>query len=570
MHYLSVTARSPHPANSLDELLRRFLADADEAAMQELVRQTRPRLLGAAARIGDPQDAEDTVQAAYHALLRRASTPAEGPVVAWLLTATIRIAYRRKAGRRRDECMLRLLAPTNPEPDAAAQAISAEAAAQIRRAVTRLPAKYRDVLVLHHLQGIAVAQLAELLGVPESTVKSRLQRGRGLLRSRLPISLHACLTAIPWAAKDAWTRLAIPARCVVGGAMKTKSVALAASLVIFALLGIVGYATVVRTESAGDADGRTVAPPDIARGPVRPNPRAVVPHRRSPPAAEDPASAEPTPSEPARRPATPDPTRAAPDSSSIPDEVRRAAAALDVPEAALRLAWDAYVAGRENTSRGIYDVVPQEALDQLRAQGPFGFNAVLALFRGGVNGTWMRDLVGATWSAGLERDLLAVCDDAAVPAFSRWSALQSLACADTGITRDALVERLPRLAHERDGGLFWCASGALAELHESRAAESVAAQLGRMEWGDVIRTGLMAHLVDMDRDVARRALREWLLRSDADLLAEATTSLARVDAAAARDEAARLLDGPRAGSLDASTIWKLRELAGRPQPATPR
>ena len=65
--------------------------------MESVVRRTRGRLLSISRRIGAPQDAEDTVQAAYHALLRHGAFREPVTVEAWLTTAVVRIAYRRKA-----------------------------------------------------------------------------------------------------------------------------------------------------------------------------------------------------------------------------------------------------------------------------------------------------------------------------------------------------------------------------------------------------------------------------------------------------------------------------------------
>ena len=65
MAYYSLVARD------LNELLHSFFEHGDAAAMEEIVRQTRGRLIAAARRIGNPQDAEDSVQATYHALLLR-------------------------------------------------------------------------------------------------------------------------------------------------------------------------------------------------------------------------------------------------------------------------------------------------------------------------------------------------------------------------------------------------------------------------------------------------------------------------------------------------------------------
>lgn len=56
----------------------------------------------------------------------------------------------------------------------------------VRRAVSALPPKYRDALILFYFHDMDVAAAALSLGLPEGTVKARLSRGREILRSRLP------------------------------------------------------------------------------------------------------------------------------------------------------------------------------------------------------------------------------------------------------------------------------------------------------------------------------------------------------------------------------------------------
>ena len=48
----------------------------------------------------------------------------------------------------------------------------------VRAAIDRLPQRYRDVFVLRQLEGIAVKEVAEILGIPEGTVKTNLHRAR--------------------------------------------------------------------------------------------------------------------------------------------------------------------------------------------------------------------------------------------------------------------------------------------------------------------------------------------------------------------------------------------------------
>ena len=56
----------------------------------------------------------------------------------------------------------------------------------VRRAVSALPPKYRDVLILFYFHDMDVAAAALGLGLPEGTVKARLSRGREILRRKVP------------------------------------------------------------------------------------------------------------------------------------------------------------------------------------------------------------------------------------------------------------------------------------------------------------------------------------------------------------------------------------------------
>ena len=126
-----------------DALLRRYLAENDEDAMASLVRRTRPRLLAVARGIC-PEDAEDTVQTAYVALVRKGEHLL-APVLPWLLTAVVRISYRHRAQRSREHAIAEQLAPTATP---LANAVAREEAKLLRREVGKLPDKYRDAMIL--------------------------------------------------------------------------------------------------------------------------------------------------------------------------------------------------------------------------------------------------------------------------------------------------------------------------------------------------------------------------------------------------------------------------------------
>jgi RNA polymerase sigma-70 factor (ECF subfamily) len=51
--------------------------------------------------------------------------------------------------------------------------------------VLRLPAKYKDCVYLHYYEGYKTAEIANMLGVPASTIRNRLRDARGLLKKAL-------------------------------------------------------------------------------------------------------------------------------------------------------------------------------------------------------------------------------------------------------------------------------------------------------------------------------------------------------------------------------------------------
>ena len=56
---------------------------------------------------------------------------------------------------------------------------------EITRAIDELPEEYRTAVVLSDVHGLRYAEIAEILGIPEGTVKSRLFRGRRILQKKL-------------------------------------------------------------------------------------------------------------------------------------------------------------------------------------------------------------------------------------------------------------------------------------------------------------------------------------------------------------------------------------------------
>ena len=74
-------------------------------------------------------------------------------------------------------------APAAREPETVA--LRNAERARLRRQVLALPRPYREAVVLHHVQGLPLAEAAEVLGVPVGTVKSNCHRGLRRLQERL-------------------------------------------------------------------------------------------------------------------------------------------------------------------------------------------------------------------------------------------------------------------------------------------------------------------------------------------------------------------------------------------------
>src|SRR5262249_51745104 len=179
--------RRLHPGEAPDEdgeLLGRFAA-GDEAALEALVRRHAPLVWGACRRmLARDADAEDAFQATFLVLLRKARSLSDGrPLAPWLHTVATRTAAKARATtmRRaaREGAAVEAAAPAGDDP------ALREARAVVDEEVGRLPAKYREAVVLCYLQGWTNEEAARRLGCPKGTVLSRLARARDRLRRRL-------------------------------------------------------------------------------------------------------------------------------------------------------------------------------------------------------------------------------------------------------------------------------------------------------------------------------------------------------------------------------------------------
>jgi RNA polymerase sigma-70 factor (ECF subfamily) len=160
---------------------RERLVGGDSTALAEIYDQYASFVYGLALRvIGDARAAEDVSQDVFVGLWERpgAFDPDRGSLRTWLGTLAHRRAVdyvRREEARRRRAERDAARAATPPDVDELATALVA--AERVRAALDRLPAEQRRAIELAYFGGKTYRQVAEVLGIPEGTAKSRLRLG---------------------------------------------------------------------------------------------------------------------------------------------------------------------------------------------------------------------------------------------------------------------------------------------------------------------------------------------------------------------------------------------------------
>lgn len=128
-------------------------------------------------------DAEDVLQEAYGKAARDwLSVSRMASPEAWVRRVAVNAAMdlHRRGARRRAAYARLGLEPSPPD------ALSVE----VMQALASLPLSERQVVVLHHLVGLPVAEIADEVGRPSGTVKAQLVRGRKRLAEELRIDLE--------------------------------------------------------------------------------------------------------------------------------------------------------------------------------------------------------------------------------------------------------------------------------------------------------------------------------------------------------------------------------------------
>jgi RNA polymerase sigma-70 factor, ECF subfamily len=173
--------------------LRERLVARDEGALAELIEVATPWLLNVArGMLHDEDEAEEVVTEAFRSLWENVApvTDEESGLVPYLLRVTRhraidRLRARERHGRRLSLVSARAARSVPPvEPDEAGTP-GWRVHQQVHAALDDLPADQRAVVDLAYFQGNTLAEVADELGIPIGTVKSRLHRAFGRLRDLL-------------------------------------------------------------------------------------------------------------------------------------------------------------------------------------------------------------------------------------------------------------------------------------------------------------------------------------------------------------------------------------------------
>jgi RNA polymerase sigma-70 factor (ECF subfamily) len=188
-----VSASHPGSADprSDSELLLAHAA-GDPEAFAVLFHRHRDRLWAVALRtVGDREDAADALQEAMLSAHRAASRfRGESAVTTWLHRIVVNACVdrlRRRAAHR----TVPLPGAEEPEDgrpkrqELAAPSADHDTAMDVRHALAKLPYEQRASLILVDIEGHSVAEVAQMLGVAEGTIKSRCSRGRARLATLL-------------------------------------------------------------------------------------------------------------------------------------------------------------------------------------------------------------------------------------------------------------------------------------------------------------------------------------------------------------------------------------------------
>ncbi|MHC4914598.1 MAG: RNA polymerase sigma factor [Planctomycetota bacterium] len=170
------------------ELLASYAREGNEEGFRQVVERHAPMVLAACRRQAGP-DADDAAQAVFLILARKAARlTSHRDLGSWLYRTAGYVAGHaarsrsRRRAREKEAIVIRNRTDSGAAPDTGRRQ---ELRRSLDAAMSGLPRRYREVMVLCYLQGVPQREAARRLGLPAGTVAARCSRGLAKLRARL-------------------------------------------------------------------------------------------------------------------------------------------------------------------------------------------------------------------------------------------------------------------------------------------------------------------------------------------------------------------------------------------------
>ncbi|MEO5989984.1 MAG: sigma-70 family RNA polymerase sigma factor [Candidatus Eisenbacteria bacterium] len=191
-------SQSPQIVSLSDEDLMARVAEDDERAFTELVGRFRARVTNLISRVlNDRESSDDLAQEVFvRVFVHRRNYRTGSKFSTWVFTIAANLAkneIRRRVRRRNwfsldaltevfSDSIIQLADPTEGRE----QVLEREQLqGAVGQAIATVPEKYRLALVLRDIEGLSYEEIAEVLGVPGGTVRSRINRARSMLKRKL-------------------------------------------------------------------------------------------------------------------------------------------------------------------------------------------------------------------------------------------------------------------------------------------------------------------------------------------------------------------------------------------------
>jgi len=173
----------------MNDLLTAIAENRDKAAFRSLFDHFAPRIRGFINRRGsDPEMSEEVIQETFVNIWKKAHLfdPDKASASTWIfaIARNTRIDLLRKANRPVPDMDDPALV-ADPEPSAHQLIAREEEANRLKTVISLLPDEQQEVLRLAYFEEKAHAKVAEELGIPLGTVKSRIRLALGRMRSEL-------------------------------------------------------------------------------------------------------------------------------------------------------------------------------------------------------------------------------------------------------------------------------------------------------------------------------------------------------------------------------------------------